>query len=227
MVDTPDIAAIAGLVGDPTRAAMLTSLMDGRARTATELALDGDVSPSTASSHLARLTEAGLLAIRKQGRHRYYNIADPDVAASIEVLMDLAVRSGHRASRPGPRAPELRRARVCYDHLAGEAAVRLFARLREERYVSGPEDRLELSIAGEAWCERVGIDVAALRARRRPLCRACLDWSERRTHLAGALGAALLDRMFALRCARRMGTGRSVHLTSRGDAFVEHLELAR
>lgn len=227
MLDTPDIASMAALVGDTTRAAMLTSLMDGRARTATELALDGDVSPSTASSHLARLTEAGLLAIRKQGRHRYYSIAGPDVAATIEVLMTLAVRSGRRVTRPGPREPELRRARVCYDHLAGEAGVRLLERLREKGFVSGGDDSLVLSDAGAAWCERAGIDVAALRARRRPLCRACLDWSERRTHLAGALGAALLNHMFALRCARRMGTGRAVHLTPRGEAFVEHLDPAR
>lgn len=227
MLDIPDLASVAALVAEPTRATMLTALMDGRARTATELALDADVSPSTASSHLARLTAAGLLVIRKQGRHRYFRIARPEVAGTIEVLMNLAVSSGLRVARTGPRDPELRRARVCYDHLAGEAGVRLLERMRAARYVSGADESLVLTDTGEAWCGRAGIDLGALRARRRPLCRECLDWSERRTHLSGALGAALLERMFALRQARRTGPGRSVHLTPRGEAFVEHLDPVR
>ena len=224
--DTPDIAAIAALVGDPTRGRMLLALMDGRALTATELALEGGVSASTASSHLARLTGARLLSIAKQGRHRYFRIATPEVAAAIEGLMHIAPRRAARHARPGPRDEGLRRARVCYDHLAGEVAVRLLQRLRERRVIAGDDEAMSLTTTGEAWCERVGIDVAALRARRRPLCRPCLDWSERRAHLAGAVGAALLDRMLALRYARRERDGRAVLLSPRGEAFVERLELA-
>jgi DNA-binding transcriptional ArsR family regulator len=226
MLDTPDLASIAALVGEPTRARMLAALMDGRAWTATELALAGGVTPSTASSHLARLTGAGLLAITRQGRHRYFRIAAPEVAAAIEGLTSLAARGRAPAPRPGPRDEGLRRARVCYDHLAGEAAVRLLERMRARGLVAGEDDALALTARGEGWCARIGIDLRSLRATRRRLCRACLDWSERRTHLAGALGAALLDRMLALRYARRAREGRVVILSPRGEAFVERLELA-
>lgn len=227
MPDMPDIATLAALVGDPTRGKMLTLLMDGRAQTATELALEGGVSPSTASSHLARLTGAGLVAIAKQGRHRYFRIATPEVAAALEGLMGAAAQSGLRAVRTGPREEGLRRARVCYDHLAGETAVRFLERLREEDLLTGADAALALTSRGEAWCDRTGIDLAALRSTRRPLCRSCLDWSERRSHLAGALGAAVLDRLFALRYAHRETGSRAVHLSARGEAFVERLELPR
>jgi DNA-binding transcriptional ArsR family regulator len=205
--------------------------MDGRALTATELALEGGVTAPTASSHLARLTTAGLVAIARQGRHRYFRIAAPEVASTLEGLMGLASRDGSGATaaaiRTGPRDAGLRRARVCYDHLAGEAGVRLLERLRERHLLSGDDEAMVLTSRGEAWCERVGIDLEALNAKRRRLCRSCLDWSERRTHLAGALGAALLDRLFTLRYARRDTPGRAVILSPRGEAFVERLELAR
>ncbi|HEV7923332.1 MAG TPA: helix-turn-helix transcriptional regulator [Thermoanaerobaculia bacterium] len=220
----PDMAAIAQLLGDPTRARMLGLLMDGQAQTATELALAGGVLPSTASSHLTRLTDAGLLTIARQGRHRYFRIAGPEVAAAIEGLMSIAPPV--RPLRFGPREEALRRARVCYDHLAGEMGVRLLDGLRGKRVISGPDDELALTRAGEAWCERIGIDLEALRARRRRLCRQCLDWSQRRAHLAGSLGQALLERLFALRYARREAGSRAVVLSPRGEAFVERLELA-
>jgi DNA-binding transcriptional ArsR family regulator len=224
MLDIPDIASVATLVGDPTRARMLAALMAGRALTATELALEGGVTPSTASSHLARLTKTGLVSLVTQGRHRYFCIAAPEVAAAVEGLMALAPRGG-RPVRTGPLDESLRRARVCYDHLAGEVAVRLLKRLREKRVLDGSDRTLVLTDAGEAWCGRVGIDLEALRQKRRPLCRSCLDWSERKTHLAGALGAAILDRLFALRYARRERGCRSVTLLPRGEAFIERLEV--
>lgn len=224
MSSTPDFASVAALVGEPARAAMLAVLMDGRAHTATELAMHAGVTPSTASSHLARLTAGGLLAIARQGRHRYFRIPSPEVGAAIEGLMSIAPRAA--APRNGPRDQGMRRARVCYDHLAGEAGVRLLERLRERGLVEGRDDALRLTDAGEAWCGRVGIDLAALRARRRGLCRGCLDWSERRTHLAGAVGAALLDRLLALGFARREPGSRVVILAPRGDSFVEHPHLA-
>jgi DNA-binding transcriptional ArsR family regulator len=182
------------------------------------------VTPSTASVHLARLTGAGLLALEKQGRHRYFRIASREVGSAIEGLMHISPR---RRAPAGPRDEGLRRARVCYDHLAGERGVRLFDGLRSRRLLGGTADRIALTAAGEAWCERLGIDLLALRRRRRPLCRTCLDWSERRAHLAGALGAALLDRLFALRYARRVDDGRALALSPRGEAFIESLDPGR
>lgn len=222
MLDTPDISSVAALLADPTRARMLTALMDGRALTATELALEGGVTASTASSHLSRLTGAGVVAIAKQGRHRYFRIAEPEVAAAMERLMHLAPRSPG-AVRAGPRDESLRRARVCYDHLAGEAGVRLLERLRAKEIVAGADGALVVTAEGERWCGASGIDLAALRARRRPLCRACLDWSERKSHLAGALGSAILDRLFAAGYARRVRGSRAVTLAPRGESFIEHL----
>lgn len=223
MPDTPDIAAVAALVGDPTRGRMLAALMHGRALTATELALEGGVTPSTASIHLSRLTAARLISTTSQGRHRYFRIAAPEVAAAIEGLRRIAPRRARGAVRSGPGDKGLRRARVCYDHLAGEIGVRLLEGLRRKGYVAGADDAMEITSAGERWCGRIGVDLEVLGARRRPLCRPCLDWTERRTHLAGALGAAILDRMFALRLARRERGGRALRLSSKGEAFVVRL----
>ena len=224
MPDTLDIAAIASLIGDPTRARMLSALMDGRTLTATELALEGEVTASTASSHLSRLAGAGLLAVERQGRHRYFRIAAPDVARAVEGFMSLATRGPGVTT--GPREPALRRARVCYDHLAGEAAVRMLDRMRQRALVRGHGDALALTRAGTEWCIRLGIEPSSFPTRRR-VCRECLDWSERRMHLAGALGAALLERMLALRHARRQPRSRVVLLSPRGEAFVEGLEPGR
>lgn len=225
MDDMPNLASVAGAIADPTRARMLMMLMDGRALTATELAMSGGVTPSTASSHLSRLTAEGIVAMEKQGRHRYFRIGAPEVAAILEQLMSIAPRGREDAVRTGPRDESLRRARVCYDHLAGEAAVRLLDRLRELGLVGGDDGSVALSAEGTAWCGAMGVDIGALRARRRPLCRPCLDWSERRTHLAGGVGAALLDRLFALGYARRVAGSRTVVLSPRGESFIEHPHL--
>lgn len=216
MHDAPDIAALAALLGDPARARMLIALMDGRALTATELAMEAGVAPSTASSHLARLGEARLLAIERQGRHRYFRLSGPDVADVIEALTGLAVRTGQARVRTGPRDPALRTARVCYDHLAGERGVRMMTSLVERGVLAGAGENLRLTAEGEAFLGRFGIDLAVLRASRRPLCRPCLDWSERRSHLGGALGAALLGQVFARGWAEREAGGRAVVFTSRG-----------
>jgi len=220
----PDLASTAALLGDPTRAAMLCVLMDGRAHTATELALESGVTPPTASSHLARLTAGGLLSLTRQGRHRYFRIPTPEVAAAIEAVMGIAPRASARVRGPADEA--MRRARVCYDHLAGEAGVRLLERLRAMELVAGAGEGMALTPAGEGWCGRMGIDLAALRARRRRLCRCCLDWSERKEHLAGAVGAALLDRLVAMGYARRRQGSRVLTLSARGEALVERPELA-
>jgi len=196
--------------------------MSGRALTATELAMEADIAPSTASSHLARLTSGGLITLTRQGRHRYFKIAAAEVAAMLEGLMGVASGNVRRVV-PGPRNAGLRTARVCYDHLAGERGVQLLDALRAQKLVRGGEDTLSLTRQGAAWAAELGIDVAALKTQRRAFCRPCLDWSERRAHLAGSLGAALLDRFFALGYASRDPLGRAVAFSRRGVLFLESL----
>jgi DNA-binding transcriptional ArsR family regulator len=203
---------------------MLMTLMDGRAWTATELALAGEVSPSTASSHLQRLVRAGVLTIRRQGRHRYFQIASSDHASAIEGLTNLAPSNGH-VLRAGPRDQQLREARVCYDHLAGAAGVRLLERLRTLAILAGEDDTLSLTTIGVEWCARLGLAVDPLNGSSRPLLRTCLDWSERRSHLAGALGSAILERLLDLRYARRVRDSRALIVSPRGEAFIERLEV--
>jgi len=218
----PDIATIGALVGDPARANMLTALLAGQALTAGELAREAGVTAQTASSHLSRLEAGGLLTQRKQGRHRYYALSGEDVAGVLEALMGLAARTGHTRVRTGPKEPALRRARVCYDHLAGELAVSMLEHLVARGFVIEAGDTLTLTATGRTFMEALGLDVAGLATSRRPLCKGCLDWSVRRTHLAGALGAALLDRFYGLGWASREPGARLVNFTPRGlEAFRE------
>jgi DNA-binding transcriptional ArsR family regulator len=213
-VQADDIAGVASLIGDPARARMLASLMSGRALTATELALEAGVAPSTASAHLAKLTATRVLAIESQGRHRYFRLFDAGVADMLENLASIAAThvSGRRT---GPADPALREARVCYDHLAGERGVWLLDELRARNALAG-RDGLAITPHGESLLARIGVDVTTLACSRRPLCRACLDWSERRHHLGGALGAAILGRVLSLGWARRAAQGRTVTFSSSG-----------
>jgi DNA-binding transcriptional ArsR family regulator len=221
MKDGPNFSAVAALLGDPARANMMTALMDGRALTASELAHEAGVTRSTASGHLSQLTDAGLIAPVRQGRHKYFRLSANDVAAVIEGLMGVAARTGQMRSRTGPHDPALRRARVCYDHLAGETGVRLFDRLRAKRFLTGSEYTLRVTPAGVGFLERAGIDIEAMAKGRRPLCRACLDWSERRAHLGGALGAAMLDELLSRGWARRLGKSRALAFTRTGERRFE------
>jgi len=213
----PSIARIGALLGNPARANMITTLMGGQALTASELAGVADLSAATASGHLRQLLDGGLLAVVSQGRHRYYRLAGPEVAATIESLMNFAEQSVQRPMRPGPRDPEMRKARVCYDHLAGESAVALFARLTRRNLIVLDDGGVDLTGQGEHEFMAFGIDVAALRKDKRPVCRTCLDWSERRTHLAGALGAQLLSQVFERGWARRISGTRIVRFTPHGE----------
>jgi len=219
MRDEIDLAGLAALIGDPARARMLTAVMSGAALTATELAMEAGVAASTASTHLAKLTDGQILAIEKQGRHRYFRIFDAEVAAMLEELMEVASRRGPRR-RVGPADPSLRLARVCYDHLAGERGVWLLDQLRGRRIL---DHRLQLSRATEPFFANLGINIPMLEKSRRPLCRPCLDWSERRHHLGGALGAAILDRIFAMRWARREVGSRAVVFSASGERAMERL----
>jgi DNA-binding transcriptional ArsR family regulator len=186
------ISRVAALIGDPARANILVALMDGRALTVTELAEAAGVTIQTASGHLVKLSEAKLTQIEKQGRHRYVRLSGQDVALLLEALMGLAQRTGAVRVRTGPRDTAMRTARLCYDHLAGERGVELF-QLLVGRGLIDSEDDPHVTAAGRSFFTTFGIDMAALETHRRPICRACLDWSERRNHLGGGLGAALLQ----------------------------------
>jgi DNA-binding transcriptional ArsR family regulator len=214
---TPNIAAIASVIGDRARAAMLTELMGGRALTATELARAAAVSKPTASAHLTKLAHARLVTMERQGRHRYFRLADPRVAAAIEHLIGLAERIGAAHLRTGPSDLALRKARVCYDHLAGDLGVLVYDSLSHQGFLRTTAARPVLTDSGSAFCETLGIDVATLSRARRPLCLACLDWSVRRPHLAGALGAALLTRFIALGWARPQRGSRVVLFSAAGE----------
>lgn len=214
MSEAADISGLASLIGEPARSRMLTALMGGTALTATELALHGGVTASTASSHLAKLTDANILAVVRQGRHRYFRLFDDEIASMLETMTGIAARD---AALPKSRVePALAAARVCYDHLAGAMGVWMTDRLRERELLTG-RDAYELSASGERFLEKWGIDLDALARSRRPLCRTCLDWTERRHHLGGALGAAILQRIFDLRWARRERDTRAVSFTPAGE----------
>jgi DNA-binding transcriptional ArsR family regulator len=216
----PDIAMIASLVGDPARANMLTALMTGRALTASELAHQAGITPQTASSHLAKLEVGGLIEQEKQGRHRYYRLADPDVAGVLEGLEGLAARAGHMRVRTGPKDPALRRARICYDHLAGDLGVQMLDSMKKQRLLRQMKHDIELTAEGERFlANSLQISAETLSHPRRPLCKACLDWSERRHHLAGTLGAAIMTRFTELKWAARDATpgSRVVNFTRNGE----------
>jgi DNA-binding transcriptional ArsR family regulator len=216
----PDIAMVAALVGDPARSNMLTALMTGRALTASELAHQAGVTPQTASSHLSKLESGGLVEQEKQGRHRYYRLSDPDVAAVLEGLEGLAARAGHMRVRTGPKDPALRHARVCYDHLAGDLGVQMLDSMKQQKWLRQRKQDIELTDEGERFLtDTLQISAEALAHPRRPLCRACLDWSERRHHLAGTLGAAILTRFTELKWATRDDTpgSRVVNFTRQGE----------
>lgn len=218
MKEGPDIALIASLIGDPARANMLTALMDGKAYTATELAAEAGITQQTASTHLKKLESGGLIRQRKQGRHRYFALFDEQVGNLLESMMGLAAARGHVRTRTGPKDPALRHARICYDHLAGELAVSLLDSLLERRMLREDGEELHLTDAGESFFGAIGIDLDSLTGSRRPVCKSCLDWSMRRSHLAGGLGKAVLDHTYATGWARRIDGTRIVAFTPVGES---------
>jgi DNA-binding transcriptional ArsR family regulator len=211
------VPSIAAAIGEPARARMLYCLLDGRARTATELAVVADVSPSTASVHLQRLRTERLVSVVAQGKHRYYSLDGPTVAAALEALSVLA---GEEQTSFKPTAPDhLRRARTCYDHIAGAVGVALHDRFSTLKWLvpmSGSRDGYDLSPAGAARLTGLGVDIAAARVSRRRFAFACLDWSERRPHLGGSLGAAMLALALRKRWLRPELDSRALAVTATG-----------
>ena len=226
-----DIASVGSLVADPARCRILLALDDGRALPASRLAAEAGVSAATASSHLRKLTDAGLLTVEAHGRNRYYGLAGPAVGQLIEVLQQLAPATPIRSLRQGTRASALRRARTCYDHLAGRLGVELMAAMIERGHLTGGDGTFDpdlaqhdrrtgyghdvdytLTPAGTGFLTEFGVRLPP----RRPVVRYCVDWSEQRHHLAGALGRGLLDKLTGLGWTRRSSASRAVQLTDAG-----------
>lgn len=216
MVEGPYIAEAAALIGDPARANMLSALMDGRALTATELAHIAGVTPQTASGHLAKLKEANMLAVERQGRHRYFRLAGSEIAQAIEAISVVAQQGAPRHRPTGPRDEAMRFARTCYDHLAGQVAVAVVERFLALGYLTEGKQDFEVSDAGILALQAFGVEVDSLRSQRRAFARRCLDWSERRAHIGGALGAAFLARCEAKGWLKTKAGSRSVSVTERG-----------
>src|SRR5215475_2403108 len=217
----PRIAEVAALIGDPARTNILAALMDGRALTASELATVACVTPQTASGHLGKLTVAELLAMEKQGRHRYYRLASPLVGQMLEGIMAVAgtqAQIGARPLRPARIEDEMRMARTCYDHIAGRLGVALADRLTGEGHIAFLPDGGEVTPAGLDFLSGFGVSLADIRPTRRVFCRPCLDWSERRSHIAGKVGARLCEHFLKLGWVRRRANTRALEITPPGRA---------
>jgi DNA-binding transcriptional ArsR family regulator len=213
----PAVAEVAALVGNPARANILMALMDGRALTASELAYAAGVSAQTTSEHLAKLREANLLALTKQGRHRYFRLGSPQIARMIEGIMAVAADGPARYRPRWNGDDQLRTARTCYDHIAGRLGVALTDALARGRHVVLGDDGGMVTPAGEKLLSGFGVMVDDVRQGRRTFCRTCLDWSERRPHLAGALGAALAERCFELGWVSRIAHSRALKISAKGE----------
>lgn len=219
----PSIAGIGALIGNPARASILSALMDGRALTATELAFHAGVSPQTTSSHLAKLTDAKLLAVESQGRHRYYRLADRRVAEALEPLTAIVAHRPVPQRKPSKELLRLRDSRLCYDHLAGRLGVALADAMLAADYLRREDRDFRITDAGAAFFAKAGLDLEAIRKQRRATARVCLDWSERRPHVGGALGAALATRCLKLKWIARDRQGRRVRLTPAGKRGLAEL----
>lgn len=213
----PNIAVVATLIGDNARAKMLTALLGGKALTATELALEADIMPPTASSHLAKLLSGDLICVRKQGRHKYFQLKDQQVATLLEQLLCISA-SRSPVVATGPADTALRQARVCYDHLAGESAVALYDSLLSQQLITEHVDQVSLTSQGIEFFQHCQVDFSKLNSSARPLCKTCLDWSERRSHLAGALGHWILADLLARAWAQRQPDSRVICFSPQGLA---------
>jgi len=216
MITGPIIAEIAALIGDPARATMVSALLDGRAQTASELASAARITPQTASTHLAKLTEAGVLSVVRSGRHRYFRLALPAVAGMIDGIVAVALGKRPRYRPLSRQARALSAARMCYDHLAGRLSVEIADSFVAREYMVPDDDVAEITPAGTRFLTAFGIELPPRRSSRRHFCRLCLDWTERRPHLAGAVGAAIATRYFDLGWLERIKRSQAVIVTRSG-----------
>src|SRR5215471_16659464 len=223
MITGPIIAEVAALIGDPARATMVSALLDGRALSATELALAARVTPQTASTHLAKLTGAGLLSVVRTGRHRHFRLASPTVAGMIEGIVAVALEKRPRYRPLSRQAHALGAARICYDHLAGRLSVDLTDSLVACEYLVLDDEVAEITKAGSRFFTEFGIELPTPRSTRRRVCRLCLDWTERRPHIAGALGAAMTKRYFDLGWMERVERSHAVVVTPLGRRGLQKI----
>lgn len=221
MLHEPDFATIASLIGEPSRAAILAALLSGEALPASELAYRAHVTPQTASSHLAKLLDANLLKVTATGRHRYYSLKNHDVARILETLQIIAPPLKPQTLRTSKISPELCQARTCYDHLAGKLGVSVTHALIEQNYLELDEQNYLLTPKGLAWFESWEIDVEPLKKKRRKFAYACLDWSERRFHIAGSLGAVVADLFFDKGWVKRLPHTRALKITRIGETILK------
>jgi DNA-binding transcriptional ArsR family regulator len=227
MPNAPQIAEVAALVGDPARANILVALLGGRALTATELAHAAGVSPQTTSGHLGKLFTARLIVLMKQGRHRYYRLAGPQVAHMLESIMNVALDGPPRFQPRSKLDDAMRHARTCYDHFAGVLGVGIADAMVAREFVVLGDEAGEVTPAGMEFLAKLGVDVSAARAKRRVFCRPCLDWTERRSHIGGVVGAAFTRRCFDLKWVERIGDSRALKITAAGRrGLMESLVLA-
>ncbi|MCZ0068629.1 winged helix-turn-helix domain-containing protein [Bacillus sonorensis] len=220
---SPNIAEVAKLVSEPSRAAILTALLDDRFYTASELAGFAGVKQQTASFHLAKLADADMVICQKQGRHRYYRLKDAETARALESLLLVAPPADIRSFRQSAEAKAIRKARTCYDHLAGALGVKLAEQLVHLDFLQENEEAFTVTDKGASCFKQLGIDLEEVKRKRRSFCHRCLDWSERRYHLAGALGAALLDGFIRMGWIERRPLSRAVTITPKGEKELERV----
>lgn len=217
---------IASLIGDPTRATILWTLLDGKAFTATELAIAADTSPQNISMHLNKLVQAQLLCVESQGRHKYYKFARKDIAYAIEAMANLIPVEIDQKAKTNTIEVPVKYCRSCYDHLAGKIGVAVTDSLIDQKIIIDHGKNFELSANGQAWFTDLGINISGLKQLRRSFLRPCLDWSERRRHMAGALPAALLDKMLNEDWIRKMQNSRAIVITAKGQQMIDkHFKL--
>ncbi len=211
---------VTSLICEPARARMLWNLLDGRAYTASELAIAGDISASSASNHLAKLLEADIIKVELQGRHRYFSFSKPEVAYVVESLANLATNNSKTSVRTASIPAGIRYCRTCYDHLAGYVGVRLVEAIERKGYIKKSDGAYAVTEKGWKWLVELEIYKNDFRNNRRPLTRQCLDWSERRPHLAGELGAILLDRMMERKWFKKIKFSRELIITNKGQQEI-------
>ncbi len=218
-----NFVSTAGLICEPTRAKMLWNLLDGRAYTATELAVTADISATSASNHLAKLLEAKIVKVEIQGRHRYYSFANSEVAYVVESLANLADKNSLIETKTANVFSGVKFCRTCYDHLAGFVAVKLIDGLEEKEFINKTEMAYGVTETGWNWFAQLEIFQADFTNNRRPLTRQCLDWSERCPHLAGQIGAAFLDKMLHRKWFTKVQFSRELNLTAKGRRELQTL----
>lgn len=206
----------ASLIGDPTRASILWKLLDGRAFTATELAVSANTSPQNISMHLGKLLEANLLCVEKQGRHKYYRFSNKEVAYAVEAMTHLIPKPEVSLKNKTENYPPIKFCRTCYDHLAGKIGVALTDSLLGQKIIIEKNNAYEISPEGEKWFSRFGINIEEAQKQKRIFLKPCLDWSERRNHIAGSIGALLLNKMIAEDWLRRTKDSRAMIITGKG-----------